>query len=59
MTKAKCELVIEIDPGPGPLAGHIRDETGARHPFAGWLGFASALGRALGDAAERPSGSTP
>jgi hypothetical protein len=49
MTKASREIVIEIDPGSGPLAGHLRDESGARHPFVGWLGFASALGLALGE----------
>jgi hypothetical protein len=63
MTEGKHELVIEIDAGPGPLTGHIRDETGARYPFAGWLGFASALGLALGedadDARESASRSAP
>jgi hypothetical protein len=52
MSEGTRELVIEIEPGPGPLTGHVRDEAGVRYPFAGWLGFASALGAALGDAAE-------
>lgn len=63
MTEARHEFIIEIDRGPGPLTGHIRDESGARHPFAGWVGFASALGMALGEdadaAAEPLSGSAP
>jgi hypothetical protein len=49
MRSAKRELVIEIESGPDPLNGHIRDETGTRRQFAGWLGFASALGLALGE----------
>ena len=47
MTKATRELVLEVDPGAGPLTGRIRDRSGATLPFAGWLSFASALGQAL------------
>jgi hypothetical protein len=49
VSEGKRQLVIEIEPGPGPLSGCIRDEAGVRHSFAGWLGFASALGLALGN----------
>jgi hypothetical protein len=63
MTEAKHELVIEIDPGPGPWTGHVRDEHDERYPFSGWVGFAAALGRALGEdageATRRSSASTP
>jgi hypothetical protein len=47
MPEPKRTLVIELDAGDAPLRGIVRDETGEERPFAGWLGFASALGQAL------------
>jgi hypothetical protein len=47
MPEAKRTLIIEVDAGDAPLRGIVRDETGEERPFAGWLGFASALGQAL------------
>lgn len=47
MPEAKRTLVIEVDAGDAALRGTVRDETGEERPFAGWLGFAAALGQAL------------
>jgi hypothetical protein len=41
------ELGIGIEPEAGPPRGWVRDADGAKHPFSGWLGLASVLGRVL------------
>ena len=47
MTNPRRPLEIDLDPGPGPPTGRIRDAAGVAHPFSGWLGFASVLGQLL------------
>ena len=47
MAPPKRPLVIEVEPGHDPPTGRVDDTEGARHTFTGWLGLATALGRAL------------
>jgi hypothetical protein len=54
MADAKPELMIEFDPGSDPLSGRVRNQTGERRSFVGWLGLAHAIGRALEDDPEPP-----
>jgi hypothetical protein len=43
-----CHLTLDLDPESDPISGELSDERGARYAFTGWLGFVSALGKAMG-----------
>lgn len=62
MAERTRQLGIDIEPGPGPPRGWIRDAHGVTHPFSGWLGLASVLGRVLEQSAparDRPAADNP
>jgi hypothetical protein len=41
-------LLLDLDPESDPIVGALSNERGARYAFTGWLGFASALEKAMG-----------
>jgi hypothetical protein len=45
----RVELTLELVQGSDPPRGRL-SSTGGSHPFAGWLGLALALERAIEDA---------
>jgi hypothetical protein len=50
-------FILEVDPDSEPIVGCLRDAEGRSFEFTGWLGFSSALGRALEPTAAPPSAS--
>jgi hypothetical protein len=36
-------VVLELDPGPGPMTGTFRDEAGTPRRFDGWLELCALL----------------
>jgi hypothetical protein len=40
-------LILELDPDSEPIEGSLRNAEGQSFEFIGWLGFSSALGKAL------------
>jgi hypothetical protein len=50
-------FILEVDPDSESIVGCLRDAEGRSFEFTGWLGFSSALGRALEPTAAPPSAS--
>ncbi len=48
-------VVLDLDGGPGPIAGSVRDVDGVPRRFVGWLELCALLEAARGTAGNPPA----
>lgn len=53
MSSDNLELTLKFDLSADPVAGIVRDRTGASEPFIGWIALTRAIETALDNARER------
>ncbi len=57
MTAVGTQIVIDLDPGSEPIAGHVNADGHAPRAFTGWTGLFAVLHAAVADAQTKPEGS--